>query len=250
MAEPEGDLLTAGAVEGNQEQTTQWYPQEYSEKITQKGWTEPTEAVKSYFELEKAMGGRVKIPTEDSTEDEINAFYKKTGRPENPDGYEINVPEELDMLRDESMEAWARQALFEGGASKALGEKIIQGWYEKVNADLAASKEAGERELKQEFAAQYDENIAIADRYFATCSPEFIDLCKRMGLASNPVFIKEFLNKGKQTMADTLVKGTQDNPDDKGYKPAYPDSPSMYAGGDDEESKKARAYFEARGHKY
>jgi hypothetical protein len=249
MAEPEGDLLTAEAPADNQTQTTQWYPEEYQDVVKNKGW-DASGFLKSYTELEKSMGSRVKLPTEESTAEEINAFYKKTGRPDTPDGYEIQVPEELDSYRDEDLENAIKAEAYERGVSKQALEAIVGKYYEQINANMAASREQGERQLKEEFGAQYDQNITIADRFFGTCSPEFVDLCKNMGLANNPVFIKEFYNKGKQTMSDNLIKGTQGDSVEKGYKPAYPDSPDMYRSGDDEDSKKARAYFEARGYKY
>jgi hypothetical protein len=70
------------------------------------------------------------------------------------------------------------------------------------------------------------------------------------GLGNNPVVLKEFMNLGKKTMGDTLIKGDVVDPDKAAYQPAYPNTPEMYAGGEGPESEKARAWFEARGHKY
>ncbi len=49
-------------------------------------------------------------------------------------------------------------------------------------------------------------------------------------------------------MDDTLIRGTQTTEEE--YVPQFKDSPEMYRNGEDEESKKARAYFQARGIKY
>jgi hypothetical protein len=248
--EPTTDLIGNESSSDNQEQTTQWYDESNAELVTNKGWKTPNDAVKSYSELEKSMGGRVKIPTDESSAEERNAFYQKTGRPDNPDGYTPEIPEAMEEFRDEGMEAFVRQALFDGGASKQAGENLIQGYYNKLNADMAAAKIAGEKQLHEEFGADYDANITIADRYFSSADPEYIALMKRAQLLSNPIFIKHNLEKGKQTMSDTLVTGQTANSDDKGYKPQYTKDPSFYANGEDEESKKARAWFEARGHTY
>jgi hypothetical protein len=51
-------------------------------------------------------------------------------------------------------------------------------------------------------------------------------------------------------MGDTLIKGDVVDPDKAAWQPQYPNTPEMYAAGEDEESKKARAWFEAKGHKY
>ena len=62
--------------------------------------------------------------------------------------------------------------------------------------DLAQGKEAGMNELKQEYGSKYDENIAIAQRFCETCSPEFKDLMETTGLGNNAIIIKEFISKG------------------------------------------------------
>ncbi len=70
------------------------------------------------------------------------------------------------------------------------------------------------------------------------------------GLGNNPIFIKEFIAKGRQTMGDTLVQGDTIGEKEPAFIPRYKDSPDMYATGEGEESEKSRAYFEARGHVY
>ena len=249
VTEPAGDLL--GGSEPAQ--TTPWYGEESAALVTNKGWKTPDDALKSYSELEKMSSGRVKMPTPESSAEEIRAFYQKTGCPENPDGYEVTVPEGLEAYQDKGIEDAMKVIAHEQGVSKQAFESIVKGYYEKLNADMHASKEAGEAELKAELKDGYDEGIKIANRFFDTCSEEFCSLVKASGLANNPIFIKEFISKGKQTMADTLVKGDgggDGKPKEGEYQPKSINSPEMYAFGDDEESQKARAWFTARGHIY
>lgn len=230
--------------------TSAWYGEEFAETVEKKGWKEPTDVLKSYTELEKMASGRVKMPTPESSAEEIRAFYQRTGCPENPDGYEIQVPEEASMFRDEASEAELRAIAHEMGVSKQAFEAIAAKYYDNMVMGLQKSRESGEASLKEEFGDKYDENLSIAQRFAGNCSEEFRSLMETSGLGNNPVVIKEFINLGKKTMSDTLVKGETDNPDEKGYVPRFKDSPGMYATGEDEESQKARAYFEARGHKY
>lgn len=246
--EPQGDLL--GSADNQTETTpTTWYKDDYKDVITKKGWKDPNDVVKSYTELEKAMGSRVKMPSPESSADEIRAFYQKTGCPENPEGYEIDkvIPE--GMPRDTGIESELRKIAYETGVSKQAFESIVKTYYDKINADMEQSRQHGEVLLKQEFGDKFNEVVTIANKFFDSCSPEFCELVKQSGLANNPVFIKEFMNKGKQTMSDTIIKGGQQS-DTKAFVPKYPDSPLMYSSGDDEESVKAREYFKAKGYKY
>lgn len=246
--EPVVDNLLTEKPEG-QTQTTPWYSDTYKDVVAKKGWKSGDDALKSYTELEKSMGSRVKMPTPESSADEIRAFYQKAGCPENPEGYEVKVPE--GAIRDEDTEKWARQQLYEDGASKQLGEKLISGFYEQQVAALQRSKEQGEAQLRQELGAKYDTEITVAQRFCGNCSDEFRDLLQKTGLGNNPIFVKEFINLGKKTMADSIIKGDKDGNKEEEYVPKFKDSPSMYSTGEDDESRKAREYFtRVKGYKY
>ncbi len=251
MAESQESLLTQEASVDNSQEVTQWYGESSKALVESKGWKTADDALKSYTELEKTFSGRTKMPTPESSAEEIRAFYQKTGCPENPEGYEVGgLPEDMpEFLRDEGVEKAMAKIAYDQGVSKQAFESIVKGFYEKANADLRASKTQGEQSLREQHQDKYNEVLNGANRFFDSCSEEFCALVKATGLANHPVFINEFNTKGKQTMSDTLVKGGEAKGDKK-YAPAYPDSPDMYKEGDDEESAKARAYFIARGHKY
>ena len=230
--------------------TEQWYGDEYKEVVAKKGWKAPTDALKSYVELEKTFSGRVKMPTPESSAEEIRQFYQKTGCPENPDGYEIQVPEEVAALRDEAAESELRKVAHEMGVSKQAFEAIVGKYYGQMANQMVQSRVQGETALKEEFGDKYDENVKIAQRFAGNCSEEFRELMEKTGMGNNPVVIKEFINLGKKTMSDSLIKGEQGSSAEAAFVPSHQNSPDMYKHGEDEESVKARAYFSARGHKY
>jgi hypothetical protein len=227
---------------------------ENKEWATQKGWTTSDklpELAKGYRNVEKMSSGMVKLPTPESAAEEIRSFYQKAGCPENPDGYEVQVPEEVSQLRDELLEGTMKQIAYDQGVSKQAFEAIVRKYYEAAAENIIKSTEKAEQELKAELGDKYEESIKIADRFFDTCSPEFCQLVKDVGLGRHPVFIREFIAKGKQTMADTLVKGeVSGDKAEEGYRPKFPDSPEMYRAMEGPEGEKARAYFIAKGHTY
>ncbi len=246
--EAQGDLLETGASQAGT--TSPWYSEENKEVVERCGWKDPNDAIKSFRNVEKMSSGMAKMPTPESSAEEIRAFYQKTGCPENPEGYEVANPEGVyDNIRDEGIENAMKVIAHEQGVSKQAFESIIRGFYEKANADLQASKAQGEQSLREQHGEKYDEVLEISNRFFDTCSPEFCELVKVAGLANHPVFINEFLAKGKQIMADTLIKGDTTE-EKKEVTIKYPNSPEMYASGEDDESKEGRAYHEAKGFKY
>lgn len=246
MTEPASTVLT----EDTQTTQTVWkdtVTDDYKPLVETKGWNSQNDVLKSYAELEKAMGSRVKIPDESSSEEERSNFYIRLGRPENADGYEVNVPDTIP--RDEEFENTMRNIAFKAGAPKAQFEEMVKGYYDFLDAKLKKTEEEGEKALRDTWKSDYDQNIEVAKRTFKQFGgDELAELLVKTRLGNHPALVKAFYEIGKLNMDDNLIKGTQTQTET--YVPKYPKSPEMYRNGDDEESKKARAYFEAKGFKY
>ncbi len=69
---------------------------------------------------------------------------------------------------------------------------------------------------------------------------------------NEPAFIDMMVQIGIKNMDDTFVKSDGQPPEKPkdDFVPASPNSPEMYASGDDENSAKARVYFRNKGHVY
>jgi hypothetical protein len=241
-------------------ETTSWYSPDNSEFVTTKGWDSADAAINGYRELEKSMGGRVKLPGEDSTPEERSAFYQKLGAKEKAEEYTRPELPEGKVYDEEVFNEFAAVAAAEGVSDtqftrmieKYLGiqEKSAEAKLEAENRESAATVE----ELQREWAGDYEKNIEISKRAIAELVPEdlreaFSELEIAKNLDNNLVFIKAMHAIGAQMMDDSLVKGETPKPKDD-YVPAHINSPEMYRFGEDEESSRARAYFEAKGFKY
>ena len=126
------------------------------------------------------------------------------------------------------------------GAVRAAQEKADKETAEKnatVWTDLKA--QWGEKTTK--------ENIELAKRAVRE-NPMVKDVITDEMVESDPVFVAFVSALARKGMNDTLVTGAASGEED--YRPEYPDSPEMYRHGESESAKKARAWFEARGHKY
>jgi hypothetical protein len=230
-----------------------WHSEEYNEIVERKGWKSPDDAVKSYREAEVLASSQIKLPTDESSPEEKSAFYTKIGRPDTPEGYEItDIPENVGM-DDETLNQLRHDA-FEAGVPKVAFETVLKNYLNRLSEQVVQSRVDGEKVLKEEvWKGDYDKNLEIAKRYVSEhCSDEFKQYLEDTGQGNNPIFAKHFYEQGKKTLRDTLIKGSQKDgsENEPEWKPAYPNSPDMYKNGDDEESKKARAYFTAKGHVY
>lgn len=106
-----------GGVDGNQDGGPQqqggadpdWYGQLSSETgegqtasnldvAKAKGWKTLDDVLKGYREAERAVrdGGRVKVPGEGASDEEVAAFRAAIGVPEKPEGYAIPQPKDAD----------------------------------------------------------------------------------------------------------------------------------------------------------
>jgi hypothetical protein len=138
--------------------------------VQNKGWTDPTQVVESYVNLEKLLGadraGRtVVLPNPDAAPAELASFYDKLGRPSDPSGYKIPVPEGVPPEFATGVAA----KLHELGIPKAAGEGLAAWWNEQATAAQAANKDAldaaitaDDAALKASWGAAFQQNVAVA----------------------------------------------------------------------------------------
>jgi hypothetical protein len=248
---------------GNTEVTSEqgnWYSDDYKDVVERTGWKDPNDAIKSYRELEQMSSGKVKLPEDDATwakvlesDEEKEKLRDRLGIPKPPastEDYQIALDESLDGIRDIGTEEAMKAIALEQGVPKQAFESMVQSYYQAMAEGMKKSYEDGQTALRDELGDKYDESLKVAQRFIENTSPEFKELLEATGLGNNPVVVKEFMTLGKKTLSDSIIKGTPDKQEDPNWKPAYPDSPDMYAYAEGPDGERARAYFTKRGHKY
>lgn len=244
-------------------------PDEFHSAVS--GFTDKAGLAKGYSELYTKMGSYAKLPTDETPTEERSAFYNKLGRPDTPDGYKLpDLPDGKEY--DKELIGGMRTIAHEAGVSDGQFRKMVERYLgiERQKAELAEGEKnrlAQENDgiLKTKWGAEYPANSALVQRACdeLITTPDgkrdselhdaFSALIEEKGLKGNPVFAQVFCRLGQQMLDDTFVKGSgQVGSKDADYKPQYsnPGSADMYAAGDDEESKKARAWHRAQGHTY
>jgi hypothetical protein len=137
--------------------------------VQNKGWKSPNDVVQSYTQLEKFVGAPadkiVRLPTETSTKEDLDAFYNKLGRPADAKGYELPVPE--GQPRDFADKAAAK--FHELGLTKSQA-KVLTEWYNGEGAAVTQAQQeakaqtniAQQQALKKEWGAGYDAQMSTA----------------------------------------------------------------------------------------
>jgi len=120
---------------------------------------------------EKKFGrDKVALLTDTSTDAEKTEHYTKLGRPESVEGYEFDKIEMPDgQAMNDKFVAKMEQSLFEGGASKALAQRLAKSYME-YNAEFAQAmdtedklgKAEANKQLHTLLGSAYDTKIASA----------------------------------------------------------------------------------------
>ena len=138
--------------------------------IQNKGWDSPLKAVESYRNLEKLLGAdkagnAVVIPKGDADPKEWAQVYDKLGRPSEPTGYKVQLPDGGDPEFHQA----SLSKFHELGLTQKQGETLMN-WYnnsvseqaQKMEASRVESFNAEEAAVRQEWGAAYTQNLAAA----------------------------------------------------------------------------------------
>ena len=106
-------------------------PESFRDKPWAKENAKDPETFFKFVDNQNALVGKkgVIVPEEGAPVEQVNAFLKTLGRPDNPDGYEFQPIEELkDGKRDEAFEKDVKKVLHEAGIPKSMAVKLQQGF--------------------------------------------------------------------------------------------------------------------------
>jgi len=170
---------------------------------------------KSYLELFKRMERTVAIPGENAKPEEVEAFYKRLGRPDSPDGYELETVYLPDGVTKADMgEENFKKIAHKLGLTKAQAKELHK-WAVDTSLDqvkqvrqVAEQKKREASEvLRKEYGLDYDKKIALmgqVNRKFG--GDEWIQFLNE-GPGNDPRLIRVLVKIGESISEDTLVQG-------------------------------------------
>lgn len=175
-----------------------------------KRFTSVEAMAKSYVNAERMLsnGNKVAVPGDNSTQEEWDAFFKATGRPESEDKYEVSIPEELKgMTLDENAMKEFRSTAFKNGLNgkqvKALTDfyfKSTKSAIDTVQAKIEARHTEAVAALEKDWGpkdgAKYKEQVALAERGAAVAGLTAEILQSTPELSNNPHYIRAMAKIG------------------------------------------------------
>ena len=172
---------------------------------------------KGYVHAQHMIGSdKVVIPSREASQEELDTFYNKLGRPESVDGYE--APTE-NMPEDVAMDADVQSRFFEEahriGLNSQQAAALVRWQAEQIGTQQATHIENVEAEMQQaeatmrkEFGKSYEEKMNMATgaaKEFG--GEELLEVLNSTGLGNHPAVIKAFASIGKAISNDEIIGG-------------------------------------------
>ena len=184
-------------------------------------FTEIDALAKSYINATKMIGqDKVALPNKNSTEDQWNEFYDKTGRPESADKYSLNVKSDVVPLDNGAVKQFAENAHKLGLSNKqAQGvlefyKNSMEGTAQQSKVDTETAQVQAEQELRQEWGREFENNVKKAGALAkANINSDILDLELKSGIrvGDHPELIKGFAKIASMMSEDKIVSPESDS---------------------------------------
>ena len=183
-------------------------------------YTSPATMAEALYEANREISQRVKMPGEDSSEEDTARFRKAMGVPDSVEDYSVARPEHIneEAFATEEYQAPIQAIVSDmhaAGASQAVVEALFDRYFALERDGLAEQsrrddehKDAAETELRKEWGAGYDENLAHANDFMGR-DGSLLNLELKDGslLASYAPFVKLMAQAGRMTNEGQLQLG-------------------------------------------
>lgn len=138
------------------------------------GWKDVNAAITSYANAQKLIGLKgqspervVVLPKDNDPPEAWNEVFKKLGRPDNAEGYELPVPEGQPKELAGNAARWFHELGIPKGAAQKLTERWNNFVKESTQAQQAKVQETHTQQvatLKAEWGADYNTNAGLVDK--------------------------------------------------------------------------------------
>lgn len=196
-----------------------------------------TGLAKSYVNAQKMIGNSVRIPGEDAGEEQLSDFYEKLtkvpgvmrtpnpddpdslndflnkiGRPETPDGYRLDIPDGLDIEK-EQLGSFLQDA-HKIGLTNSQTNHLLQkqlGAEAKAQEAFQAKSEEAIKTLKEAWGSDFDTRLKgaqeLASMYEEQYGTDMSELIAQAG--TNPALVQILADQAKTFTEQGVMKGSQ-----------------------------------------
>ena len=175
---------------------------------------------KSFIHAQKLVGAdKIPVPNKHATEQDWDAVYKRLGRPDTPDGYKYNLPEDQNV-NAEALKTFSNHA-HKLGLLPNQAEGMVKFYNQMRAEELAAADStatAGRQkamdELQAEWGQAYNQKITAANNVVREVFPKgFMSMNLEDGtkLGDHPAVIRAFAALADKMGEDKIVQADGPN---------------------------------------
>ena len=207
-------------------------PEEIRDHKSLAHFTDVGAMAKSLVNAQSMIGAdKVAIPGKHATDEDWGEVWRKLGRPDTPDGYELvnEMPEGIEQNDD--MLNWFRNTAHEIGMTPTQAQKMLGRYNQFLGTQMGADegmveqlRETTEIELKKEYGAAFADRVsngnAVMQEFGAEGLTE-LQLADGRLLGDHPEIIKMMVNVGEfinSKIGEDVLAGTKSSgglaPDD------------------------------------
>lgn len=211
---PPADAAEA-AVRDAMDAPPEWAPKKYWDPVSKK--IKEEELGRGYLSLEKLLGReKVPVPVDETDAEGWERWYRATGRPDTPDGYEFKAPElPQDLPYDKESEVNFRTWAHVNGLSKKQANALYDGYVKhqvERHAGWANEQRQYKAELEAKLQREYGNKLESVKQTAGmvvreNADPEFHEFLNQSGLGNDPRMIRFMAKIGQQLTGDTKLKG-------------------------------------------
>jgi hypothetical protein len=187
---------------------------------------------KSYLSLESKLGASITLPGKDATEEEKAAFYKRLGRPESKDGYELDTLFLADKVtKDSETEDRIRSMAFHLNLNQEGAKKLHRTFVDLANRGakmVSEMKQRASESLRKQWGGDYDRNVALVGTLLRKFGDAETVEYMNSGPGNDPPMLRMLAKFASAISPDRLETGSLPAAaqEDDGTE-AFPNSPSM-----------------------
>ena len=175
---------------------------------------------KSFIHAQKLVGAdKIPVPNKHATEQDWDAVYKRLGRPDTPDGYKYNLPEDQNV-NAEALKTFSDHA-HKLGLLPNQAEGMVK-FYNEMKANqlatadstAAAGRQKAIDELTAEWGQAYDQKLERANNVVREVFPKgFMSMNLEDGtkLGDHPAVIRAFAALADKMGEDKIVQADGPN---------------------------------------
>ena len=189
---------------------------------------------KGYLEANKMISSSIRIPTEDTAPEKVEAFYEKLkdvpgvvrisddgnlddvfsklGRPEEATGYQLEAPDDVDPSDLAEFQTIAHKTGLNNQQAQLLFNSLRAG-VEAQKEEMFSQREKAEEALKSMWGESYNERLDGADKAVQAWDskfPGFAEAVKQSGMGRDPGFLSAMSEIGARVAEGKIpdVKAT------------------------------------------